>query len=438
MAEEYSYWPPEVPPLSKVAWPKQFVWFQGQLLCRRNKRMVVAATGAVVITDRYQDEAGLVYCRVWYERDQYWQTVVIPLDALSQPNGMTALIKVGAPIVAPAVMRDFLWAWYTTHAHVLPTYQVPHQGGWWPNPDRYVWGSTVWRGGKKIQDDLFVLSEDARRWQTLQPIPSAWEEAMRKEWSWWLTRVLPIAPKLAIGLAAIGASLLLTPFYQPNFLLHIADHTSTGKTTTLSLLASCLGVPQETNGLVRKWQTDPQQLAEWVRWMQDTVWLLDDATRIPPGSLTDMVYWLTSGNPPWGTGTTHGIGISTSEQPMPSDPSGTLARVLSWEESWIPAGAPVEVWQRHVNSSPYWGWALGGLLLKYAMRNPKSLKKVWLRPPPENARGIERRWQGYWNSLVAGSMLWSSPTVKKLVLQEEQLWWAEHFGKRRDRHDRIQ
>lgn len=424
--EAYPYWPPDVPPLATVTWPKHFTWYQGQLLAYRRKAMVVAATGVVVITERYQDEAGLVYCRVWYERDQHWNSVVIPLDALTQAEGMRILTKVGVPVATPGVLREFLWAWYALNSGAMPTHQVPHQGGWWQ--DRYVWGKTVWDHGDRVQDDLFVLSEDARQWQTLQQVPDAWVETARKAWNWWATKVLPEAPALSIGLAAMGGALLLEPYAQPNFLLHIADQTSTGKTTTLELLASCLGVPYETNGLVRKWQTPPEALAAWVRWMRDSLWFLDDATRMTAGSLTDIVYWLASGNPPLGTGTTRGIAISTSELPMPSEPGGTLARTLSWDQSWIPPGAPVDKWHRYIQQHPdQWGWALGGLLLQYHIRKTALLERVWVRPPPPQATGVERRWHGYWNTLVAGSKLWPARTVGRYVLQAETAWWDQYF-----------
>lgn len=412
-------------PWTTVRWPLRFWWDPPHLyVVRPGSSPLPIATGVIVITDRYQDSLHNTYCRLWFERDEHWASVVVPLDILSSTEKIKTLAQYGVPFLQASYVRDFLWSWYLQNQEAMPTYPAPDQNGWW-KPGVFVWGPTLWQRGMQVSDQVFVLNPTFRGWQALQASTS--EAVELTEWRWWKRHILSVAPQLSLGLAAMGAALLLGVRDRPGFVLHIADQTSTGKTTTLSLLASALGDPRETTGLVRKWQSDPEEIAQWATWMRDTVWFLDDATHVSATALTDQIYWLVSGNPPNTLLSTRGIVLSTSETALPQTTAGVGARVLDWNASWIPFGAPVDLWMAHVALSDRWGWALPRLMRGWMETSTATLTRALRRPPPQQTSGLINRWQGYWNTLVAGSLLWRDKGLTQRVLEAETQWWHAHL-----------
>lgn len=418
-----NFWPPDEPRPEGLHWPPRFFWSHGELQVWIPRSSVhTVATGAVVLTKLYRDSRGTTYGQLWFSLDDAWQSVVVPLDTLTATEGVQQLVRYGVPVLSPRYLREFLWAYYALNHDKLPVAWTPDQGGWWDHPERYVWGAGVWHEGRLSQRDVFVLDPQFRQWQTLQAVdhdPAVTEA----EWNWWRRVVLKHAPQMALGLAAIGASLLLHRYQRSNFVLHIGDTTSTGKTTTLMLLASMLGDPHETTGLVRKWQAQTD-LPPWTGWMKDSVWFLDDATRVPSGDLADALYWMVSGNPPNTGLATRGIGLSTSERPFPKVVEGVSARVLEWTQSWLPLGVPVDAWTARILDPTRWGWALPLLMEAFAAHNPRTIHR-WLRRQRSGADGITQRWQTYWNTLAAGASLWPDPRIRKQVQEEEEKWWAQ-------------
>ena len=176
--------------------------------------------------------------------------------------------------------------------------------------------------------------------------------------------------------------------------------------------------------MVRKWQNTTRPLSQWTQWFHDTVWFLDDATRIRADQLADQVYWLASGNPPGARIPTKGIVLSTSERPLPAHPEGLRARVLDWDQSWIPPHSPVDQWLEWVERPEYWGWMIRRLLRHWDQHSPWAVRRALHRATRFSAEdGLIQRWEGYWNTLRAGIGLWQSPVLVHLFEEVERQWW---------------
>ena len=420
MAELKMPWPPSVEQKGLWKMPPGYFWQQGGVflfdLHRTNP--VRVAHDAVVLTERYIDHHDNVYCTIWYRRESVWKSVVIPFNRMSSSVGYRDLKRAGVPLGAHPASRQFLLDWYSQNFSVLPVKAAVDQGGWLGRRD-YAWGDRV-IAPREIRDKaLLVLSPTLKPWVVRQPVHP---KEFRREWRWWIDEVLPTAPYLVLGLAAVGAALLLERLHQPGFVMHIAGITSTGKTTTQMLLASLLGDPREVLGLVQKWSADTDELAEWTHWMKDSVWFLDDATRVSSRTIQDRLYWMTGGAAPGFRTNTRGIIISTSEHMLPVSGGGS-ARTLSWPTSWLDFGAPVDAWKEHVLRPASWGWALPHLLEKVWQRSDREWLKAWRDHTTSRDNGVLQRWQGYWNSLYVGAMLWPDDRIRKGVIRCENEWW---------------
>ncbi len=424
---EHVLWPPETPAPDGLKMPADFIWAEGALYQRRKAGQFPRriARGPIVITGRYapSPRSRTVYCQVAFAREGAagpWETVVMPFGDFVRSQGLMRLQQVGAPIVVASGVREWLQQFYDVNLHVLPLWPAIRQSGW-DAQGRYFWGGTLYTREATHTQGMWAIDP------AMAPLEGRQVKGDGRpglEWAWWRDTVLPRAPRLAVGLAAVAASVLLHFVGRGGFVMHLASPTSTGKTTALILLASLWGLPTEGAGLIDAWRTPTDKLAAWTYWAKDATWFLDDATHVSERTIRDRVYWMAGGTPPGQPSWTRGITISTGEDVLPVE-RGARARVVGWQERWIPAGAPVDAWRARVEVPQHYGWWLPWALQRVWDVTPETWRNRWQRyNVPRDGGGVAQRMQGYWATLRLGADLWPDAVVAPLVEAAQADWWA--------------
>ncbi len=406
--------------------PSRYFWRGNTLYTFQHKKLVKVADYPIVLTHHGHDSNGTLYARLqWYFQDR-WHSVSFPLAKLNR-SALPVLAIQSAPLSSPSFARRFLAEWYAVNVDRLLPLEVITQNGWM-NAHRFVWGHTVMEAGGILPRPLDTLIMPFSQWMTYQSVNPAGESSAM---TWWTTEVLPHAPHLVLGLAVIGAALLLYPLERPGFVWHIVDQTSTGKTTSAMLLASILGNPHYTEGLVQPWRIQENHFVQWIYWMRDSVWFVDDAAA-SSGTFGKRVYLAADGNTPGYIEGTRGVTFSSSER-FPVKKGGVAARTILWPQSLLPFGVPVEDWTRYIFQHPEeWGWGWMYLLSRFWAQPVSYWKELWQTHMVDRSSGIAQRWQNHWNLLWCGIRLWfpyDSVWVRYFRALESD-WWQINVGEK--------
>ncbi len=419
---------PRVPPglINWDGWymPSRYFWRGDALYIFQHQKLVKVLDYPIALTHHGKDGNGTLYVRLQWFLHEQWHSVSFPLASLSK-HAPSVLSTQGAPLTSPGLVRRFLSEWYTVNVDRLLPLDVVTQSGW-INDQQFVWGGTLIEAGGISPHAVDMQLSPFSRWMTYQSVNPGGESTA---FPWWTTTVLPKAPHLVLGLALIGSALLLRPLERPGFVMHIVDKTSTGKTTSAMLLASILGNPHHAEGLIQPWRIREHHFAQWLYWMRDSVWFIDDASA-SSSVFGKRVYLSADGNTPGYLEGTRGVTFSSSER-YPVQKGGVAARMVLWPQSLLPFGVPVEAWTRYVLHHPEeWGWGWTYLLQRFWSHPVEDWKQMWQDHRVDRPNGIAQRWQNHWNTLWCGIRLWFPPDSVwiRYFLALEADWWQMNLA----------
>ncbi len=426
--------PPDVGSWTGWEMPSRYFWAQNNLYFLSRKRPLQVTGFPIFLTHQATDSNNVIHVRMQWNAGEGWESATIPLPDLYKAVPK-ALLASGMPLAKVDLTKRFLVEWYLKNSERLLPMPLVTQGGWM-DPDHFVWGHTVLSRDRCVHPHAVdITTPPFKRWMEFQPVHP---QATAAEWAWWQKDVLPQAPHLVLGLGVIGAALLLHLVDQPGFLFHIVDDTSTGKTTSFFLLASILGNPHKSEGLIQPWNLRQKDLIRWIYWMRDSVWFIDDAT---PATSTfqPKAYLMADGNTPGYPEGTRGVILSSSEH-YPSPHGGVAARTILWPESLLPFGVPVEAWRHHVFDHPEtWGWGWPYLMDQVWAKTPAQWQWMWRTHNVERESGVAQRWQNHWNLLWCGIHVWfpfDSGWVGYFQKLEHD-WWDMYASDKRYLRNRV-
>lgn len=222
---------------------------------------LIIASSPVVIAGRLKDVSDhSESLRLAYLRDGQWLQHTVGREKVHSSRTLVELSGIGMPVDSETVgdMVKYLSAFEAANITVLPKAHVSNQMGWQgeEGDKGFLWGRTLIRpDGQKIasvQLDKIAPVDWKEDWISFLGDDSGDEQLVDGyhqlgTFEAWRTAIAPIAayPRVVLSLYVALATPLLMILRARNFAVDWSYITSTGKTTTLRLAASCWGCPDE-------------------------------------------------------------------------------------------------------------------------------------------------------------------------------------------------
>ena len=302
----------------------------------------------VVITERGSDDRrrAETLTLAWRVADQWHITVVDRADVADAAK-IVKLAALGFPVtsvIAKGVV-SYLAAYEALNREALPAVRVSARLGWQGERDGFLVGRNYHTD--RPTDHPYATVTFRGACDGDEQIASGYYAS--GDLDGWLAAIEPVG-RYSVPLFAFYAGFAATvaPIVgAPNFVVSFAGQTSGGKTTTLRIIASCWGCPDEqsSRSLINNWNSTPVFRDRLAAISGHVPLLLDETQHIhDPTWITRLIYGITQGRAK-GRGTVGGIDTQspietilfvTGETPITdlSQDGGTRARVL---EFW---GAP--------------------------------------------------------------------------------------------------
>jgi len=331
---------------------------------------VVVAHSPIVVSGRMVDvEDGTEWVHLAWVRDGHWKYHTSPRGVVSHRTKIVELADLGFPVTTDNAKHivTFLRAFEDCNLKSLPMVRCAQKLGWQGPlakgyPYGFLLGEESWHAGRTHPAKSSLTEGPVGSWSKNRigfraetPGEARIASAFSREGSLegWKDAIawLENYPTAATAVIASLVPPLLPIIKAPNFVLDVANPTSTGKSTVLKVAASVWGDPDERS------PTTP--LSSWdatAVWLERTAALrnclpmfLDDTKRARyPSQVSSVIYELTGGQGR-GRGKIKGIAkvenwhtvlITTGEERAvdKSGDGGTRARVVSlWGD---PLGTP--------------------------------------------------------------------------------------------------
>jgi uncharacterized protein (DUF927 family) len=191
-------------------------------------------------------------------------------------------------------------------------------------------------------------------------------------------------PQVLLAIYSSLAAPLLKLFHSPGFIVSFAGQTSTGKTSTLRIAASCWGNPNEVdcNSIIKSWRSTATSRERLPAISKNLVIILDDTKLAPRNEdVATTIYSVVAGMGK-GRGSVKGLAkqmnwrtilLTSGEQPLTSftQDAGTRTRVLSlWGSPYGDSIPETGALVRHNDEiiSCNYGHA-GKILIQYVLDN---------------------------------------------------------------------
>ncbi len=339
-----------------------------------------------------------------------WISTIVRIDRLGDARSVRSMIGQGVPFALGShkELLAFVQAWIRDNPEI-PEGILAESTGW--HEDDYYWGFKV-IGSDKSWSSLSSTRRNLFNRQRALGEKSIWISTMAE--------VLEEAPYLSVGLSATAASLFLRYFGINNFIVDYSSETSTGKTTTLQILASMWGDPSETIGLVHGWMDN--DLEDWLDSWADHPIFLDDSTDKPLKDRVSSIFHLGRGVS--SEGQSPSVLISNGESPLVTEgmPGGALARVITLTDRWIPFGAPVDLWK--VKLMKNYGHMPEVLVDEFKKKSIDEWAHIYRTRIGNWGDGVTWRKNQYWASIECGAMLLESslPDILLKVRKAREKW----------------
>ncbi len=321
------------------------------------KRVAVASTPLVVngrLIDVNDNEESL---RVAWQRDGRWREHTISRAVAANARELVGLAGIGFPVTSRNAgdLVGYVAAYEAANIGHLPRARVSGQMGWQGTNAElgFLWGRTLIRPGAAEAGDIDIENVPPEDWREdwvafhgadagdAQIADAFGQEGTFEGWVQ-AARMASAYPRVALAIYASLATAILEILGAPNFVIDWPFVTSTGKTTTLRVGASCWGNPNEqaAASLVGTWDATRVYIERLSTVLNGLPLFLDDTKRAKnPKLVAQTIYDVVSGRGR-GRGSPRGMRrsgswatvlLSTGEAPATSftEDGGTRARVLT-------------------------------------------------------------------------------------------------------------
>jgi putative DNA primase/helicase len=354
-----------------------------------------------VITKRLREpQSGRELLEIAWRREGHWQTLIVERSKIATSRDIVELSAFGFPVTSnnAAVVVQYLADFEFINLENLPLVTASSQLGWIGEDGSggFLLGKThivppapagTERAPSKnstapSQVVVFRGADDGNE----QLVDGFQAKGSLEGWKS-TVHVVEHFPRIRLGLYAALAATLLRIFRVSNFVLDYSGETSTGKTSTLRLLASCWGNPDENSPASALYTWDSTRVARerTMATLCDLPTIYDDTKRARnPKEVAQALYDAVSGRGRArgnikglaSVDTYHTILITSGEAPATSfsEDGGTRARTLMlWGPPFDSANAKTGQIVHRLNTSlrDNYGHA-GPLLIKYLLANRNS------------------------------------------------------------------
>lgn len=320
---------------------------------------IPVAPSPIMITGRLKNIAdGTESVRLSWLRDGQWQSHTAERAQVANSKSLVDLANIGFPVTSTKAKQivDYMADFEAANIEHIPRANVTKQMGWQGDGGSlgFLWGRTLLRanGDQAVTSvNLEEISPDEWRddWIAYRGTDEGDEqladgfhaEGSMDEW----LRAATLAsqfPRVALAIYASLAPPLLAVLGAPNFVCDWSYVTSTGKTTTLRLGASCWGNPDERSpaAAIGTWDSTRTWIERASAILNGLPLILDDTKRAKNKKhIAQILYDVASGRGR-GRGTPRGMSraghwatvlLSNGEAPATSftEDGGTRARVLT-------------------------------------------------------------------------------------------------------------
>jgi putative DNA primase/helicase len=315
------------------------------------------AYAPVLITGRLQSiEDGAQWLRLAWKRGAQWHHVDVNRGVAMNATKLLELASEGFPVATDnaANLAHYLHELEAVNYATIPVAQMATRLGWQGEQGAYgfLCGRTLAREDEILTiDDLSSVPTtlwDAK-WIAFHGNAMGDEQIVdgfhqRGTYESWCQAIQPIIayPRMRIGFYASFAAPLLEILRVPNFIVDWSARTSVGKTSTLRVVASPWGCPDELRvgeSIVFSWNATKVWAERAASVMNGLPFILDESKLAPKGVIPSVLYMVANGIGK-GRGNPRGLAgakrwrtvlFSTGEMPITgySEDGGSRMRCLS-------------------------------------------------------------------------------------------------------------
>ncbi len=313
----------------------------------------------IVITGRLRDVAdGTESVRLEWPRDGRWIHATVRRAIIASARTLVDLADQGLPVTTntASALAQFLADLEAANLDILPRAQVSATLGWQHTEGSwsFLWGHTLLRPKAHpatLNSDLESLRP--QEWDSdaiafhgadrgdIQIADSFHAAGTEDAWKAAIYQVAPY-PRAAIALYASLSVPCLALLGAPNFIIDWCFTTSTGKTTTLRMAASCWGNPDErdVSSVLGTWDVTRTWIERMSTVLNGLPLCLDDTKRARHPKLVGQTLYDVASGRGRGRGTPRGMQragswttvlLSTGESPAVqfTQDGGTRARTIT-------------------------------------------------------------------------------------------------------------
>jgi putative DNA primase/helicase len=315
------------------------------------------AYAPVLITGRLQsvDDYGQ-WLRLAWKRGATWQHTDVDRGVAMNATKLIELASQGFPVATDnaANVAHYLHELEAVNYQTLPTAQMATRLGWQgeQGASGFLCGRTLARADEILPiDDLASVptTEWDAKWIAFHGHAMGDEQIVdgfhqRGTYEQWCEAVAPVIvyPRVRAGLYASFAVPLLEILGIPNFVIDWSARTSVGKTSTLRVVASPWGCPDELRvgeSIVFSWNATKVWAERAAAVMNGLPFILDESKLAPKGVVPSVLYMVANGIGK-GRGNPKGLAVakrwrtvlfSTGEMPITgySEDGGSRMRCLA-------------------------------------------------------------------------------------------------------------
>jgi putative DNA primase/helicase len=315
------------------------------------------AYAPLMITGRLQhiDDLGQ-WLRLEWKRGDTWHTQDVDRGVALNANKLVDLASQGLPVATDNAghVAHYLHLLEAENYQAIPVAQMATRLGWQGEQGAYgfLCGRTLARAEEILTiDDLSSVptTQWDAKWIAFHGNAIGDEQIVdgfhqRGTYQAWCEAIQPIMayPRMRIGLYASFAVPLLEILRIPNFILDWSARTSVGKTSTLRVVASPWGCPDELRvgeSIVFSWNATKVWSERAASVMNGLPFILDESKLAAKGTVPSVLYMVANGIGK-GRGTPKGLAVakrwrtilfSTGEMPITgySEDGGSRMRCLA-------------------------------------------------------------------------------------------------------------
>ena len=346
----------------------------------------IAPAGLYIATRARDINTGHEKWQINVTRGDDQKFMLIDRGTAQHATKLVELAAYGLPVnsVNSREIVKYLAAYEATNYKALPTALTSAKMGW-QSTGGYLLGTEYYTTGR--ENVTFEPEDDNTR--GLAKAFTA--KGNIDEWLQIIKRAMLTSKHAQLAFYAAFIPPLLEVYGCPNFILDFAHRTSKGKTTTLRIAASVIGVPDEKQeqSALSTWDATPIYIERHLSAINGLPFIVDDTKRAKrPEDVARVLYTAAQGRGkgrgrPNGiaqTGTWRTVTISSGEQPATSftNDGGTRGRVLTITGSPFPDGSSKLVNSLNSGLLEHYGHGYA-VVIPWLVENIEDRKDEWKR-----------------------------------------------------------